>query len=801
MAQSWREQHGGHKAPAVAAPELMLHPLHDEAAKEEGCSLGPLPSKAMAGVFSLLGGEEPVEAERLTSGTIIRLEGRKLVARSDGEVSGEILTEVPLLLAEVRLGRDAPSGLPLLALAGTVGGTVWLVLINDTVERSWHALAMIGQAGAIRSDFAESFALAPRPLGNGSNAAIFRIFPQGPSGAGAEGLVAKVALPADSGSSSSSSAQAELLPNDIRQEVEMLSAVQGHPHVVRYHGLFRNDVDVQDSNRRWILTMECCPCGDLFNATLKGPFAEARARDVVRALLSALAHIHGRGIVHRDVKPENMLLAMDGRPVLADFGISCHLADSKQMARRCGSPSYAAPEILNGKPYGAKVDCFSSGSLLFFILSCKLPFDGPNIASMLRRTERCIVDFSVSSLFKMHTEQCKGFILTLLQRNADNRPTAAEALENDWINARGDVPVRSGQKSKTMDPRSRQEVAALALAGLALDPNAPKAPKKQMQMQTADSLHSNEEGRAEKPSAEKQNHEAAPPAPGAFRRFSRLGSLTGATGRMVPDRMFSNLPMAFSAAKKQGDTFSVTTMNMKSPRNRAADEDFHSDDDSDERHSDGDQDEKNSHNSNENQNKSKDQKGEAEASGFTGIRGQFKRLVSPRSPWESGPSRSSTPRVVPAPASPRPPPSRSSIRSKTTEPSGSSTPGRNFRLGRLGSLASAAAQQVTGRVSAHDDTAIPARATGSGGASSSSDKRKPDLDAEHIGVRFNEPSCSSSTAAPSSAASSTAAPATSSSPDFQEELAHSGDKPHLPRAPPPLNGARRPPAGRRVSIP
>ena len=87
------------------------------------------------------------------------------------------------------------------------------------------------------------------------------------------------------------------------------------------------------------------------------------------------------GIVHRDVKAENIVLSEHGAAVLSDFGIAARLTDQEAMGQRCGSPGYAAPELLTPKErYCEKVDVFAVGVVLYFLLSCMLPFSGADIA-------------------------------------------------------------------------------------------------------------------------------------------------------------------------------------------------------------------------------------------------------------------------------------------------------------------------------------------------------------------------------------------------------------------------------------
>ncbi|CAE7543877.1 PEPKR2 [Symbiodinium natans] len=144
--------------------------------------------------------------------------------------------------------------------------------------------------------------------------------------------------------------------------------------------------------------MELYPGGDLFEQVMKhGPMKEADSAEVMLGLLSALAHVHSLGIVHRDVKCENILIA-ENRAILADFGIAASLADTGAMDKRVGSPGYAAPEVLTGEPYSEKIDVFAAGVVLYYCLSAVLPFADSSVEKILARTVRAGLRLTVVAL-------------------------------------------------------------------------------------------------------------------------------------------------------------------------------------------------------------------------------------------------------------------------------------------------------------------------------------------------------------------------------------------------------------------
>lgn len=105
-------------------------------------------------------------------------------------------------------------------------------------------------------------------------------------------------------------------------------------------------------------------------------------------IFEALAHAHDHNIIHRDVKPENIMIQEeDGAPILMDFGIA-HLVDAETLTATgavIGSPAHMAPEVVNGEPLTASADLFSMGTVLYWMCCGSLPFVAPNPAALFRR--------------------------------------------------------------------------------------------------------------------------------------------------------------------------------------------------------------------------------------------------------------------------------------------------------------------------------------------------------------------------------------------------------------------------------
>lgn len=176
----------------------------------------------------------------------------------------------------------------------------------------------------------------------------------------------------------------------VKGEMDVLKGLD-HPVVVKFLDWFesKDKVSVRNKYLEWAqsvqhfnssrrlrfhhqyyLVFEEATGGELFERILsRGRFTELDACRTIRAVLSAIQYLHHHNIVHRDVKPENILYrteAEDANVVLVDFGIAQHLeADDELLTNVCGSYGYAAPEILAKKGHGKAVDLWSLGVITY----------------------------------------------------------------------------------------------------------------------------------------------------------------------------------------------------------------------------------------------------------------------------------------------------------------------------------------------------------------------------------------------------------------------------------------------------
>ena len=130
--------------------------------------------------------------------------------------------------------------------------------------------------------------------------------------------------------------------------------------------------------------------GELFNYIVaNGRMPEHRARKFFQQIISGIEYSHRLKIVHRDLKPENVLLDDDLNVKIADFGLSNEISDGDFLTTSCGSPNYAAPEVIRGGVYaGPEIDVWSSGVILFVMLCGRLPFEDDDVQALFSKISR-----------------------------------------------------------------------------------------------------------------------------------------------------------------------------------------------------------------------------------------------------------------------------------------------------------------------------------------------------------------------------------------------------------------------------
>jgi len=233
--------------------------------------------------------------------------------------------------------------------------------------------------------------------------------------------VAKALIPCRSG-------QAQRAKN----EAAALLAIGQHPHVVAFHGIFASK---SSTGKCWMLVLGYCATGDLLGYLEKyGMLDSVLAKQLATSMLDALAHIHSREIMHRDVKPENVLINSTGCFILADYGEAVQISEGR-LAKACGTPGYLAPEVLDRRPYNELVDLFSLGSMMHFCISGKRLLPGSSTKEVLRSNAKGKVDLDLHASKHLSAAGLE-FLGKLLAKEPIERSSAQDALGHKWFNER-----------------------------------------------------------------------------------------------------------------------------------------------------------------------------------------------------------------------------------------------------------------------------------------------------------------------------------------------------------------------------
>ena len=226
----------------------------------------------------------------------------------------------------------------------------------------------------------------------------------------------------------------EYYHSKLRNELECMRQLGASLNVVYLYDAFEDDDAVH-------LLMDLCEGGELLERISDDEYREADAARLIRAVLRTAAQCHSRGIIFRDIKPDNFLFKNNdvNAPLKAtDFGLAGKLPKNRDepLSRRCGTPSYMAPEVINRK-YGAEADVWSCGVVAYQLLTGRLPFrdmvnQRPNAKEVFRAILEDPLDLA-DPPWDVISEEAKDFVEHLLERDPKKRPTARAALLHPWL--------------------------------------------------------------------------------------------------------------------------------------------------------------------------------------------------------------------------------------------------------------------------------------------------------------------------------------------------------------------------------
>jgi len=195
-----------------------------------------------------------------------------------------------------------------------------------------------------------------------------------------------------------------------------------HPNVVQIYSVARHGTYCY-------IAMEFITGGSTYVVIEKnGPFSPERATEILIQTASALQAAHDAGIVHRDVKPENLLVGADGVAKLGDFGMALHVSKPRRTEpARAGTPFYTAPEIWSGSGATPKTDLYALGATYYYLLTGHVPFTAKDLPALISAHLRAPVP--EASVFDVRIPKgCDLIIQQCLAKSARERFADAREL-------------------------------------------------------------------------------------------------------------------------------------------------------------------------------------------------------------------------------------------------------------------------------------------------------------------------------------------------------------------------------------
>ncbi|XP_062279825.1 5'-AMP-activated protein kinase catalytic subunit alpha-2 isoform X1 [Scomber scombrus] len=240
----------------------------------------------------------------------------------------------------------------------------------------------------------------------------------------------------------------------IKREIQNLKLFR-HPHIIKLYQVISTPTD-------FFMVMEYVSGGELFDYICKHgrvkhliysltakselpstvqpqsnhlhsycvfQVEDTEARRLFQQIISAVDYCHRHMVVHRDLKPENVLLDASKNAKIADFGLSNMMSDGEFLRTSCGSPNYAAPEVISGRLYaGPEVDIWSCGVILYALLCGTLPFDDEHVPTLFKK-----IRGGVFYIPEYLNRSVASLLMLMLQVDPLKRATIKDIREHEWF--------------------------------------------------------------------------------------------------------------------------------------------------------------------------------------------------------------------------------------------------------------------------------------------------------------------------------------------------------------------------------
>ncbi|KAI8638243.1 kinase-like domain-containing protein [Parasitella parasitica] len=241
----------------------------------------------------------------------------------------------------------------------------------------------------------------------------------------------------------------------VRGEMAVLKKLN-HPHIVRLY-----EVLDDPSGDSLYMVFEMMHNGVLMEIELDHvalPYTEEMARGYFKEMMLGIEYLHANDIVHRDIKPDNLLLSKENVLKIVDFGVSeMFVKGNDKLKKSAGSPAFMAPELCtarHGEVSGKATDIWSMGVTLYCMIYGKTPFTSGNLLELYEMIKEAPIEYGGD-----HSDNLLDLFHRILDRNPDTRITMEELRKNPWItNNNTETMLSAGENCDIVSEPTEEEM-------------------------------------------------------------------------------------------------------------------------------------------------------------------------------------------------------------------------------------------------------------------------------------------------------------------------------------------------------
>lgn len=213
--------------------------------------------------------------------------------------------------------------------------------------------------------------------------------------------------------------------SNVKRELNVLKTLD-HPNIVKLH-----DVIIDTNYNNIYFVFDYYPKGDFAKFLNNKPLKEKYSKKYLQQLSNGLEYLLSKNILHRDLKPQNILLTDEFNIKLTDFGFAKQFDQNSLISTLCGSPMYMAPEIINKKDYDNKSDLWSVGIILYQMVYGTVPYNVNNFLDLIKNVNSKEIQYNINDI--KVSDNCINLMIGLLTKDPKHRITWEEFFNHKWF--------------------------------------------------------------------------------------------------------------------------------------------------------------------------------------------------------------------------------------------------------------------------------------------------------------------------------------------------------------------------------